>query len=73
MKRFIQHGLMSRNRIEVASPAPRPPPLPTRGRGGAFSVGLRAGGGRRVPPSPLWGGMGWGALGKTTRREGYAP
>ncbi len=73
MKPLIQHGLMSRNLIEVSSPAPHPQPLPTRGRGGAFSVGLCTGGGRRVPPSPLWGGMGWGALGKTTRREGYAP
>jgi hypothetical protein len=73
MKRLIQHGRMSRNLIEVSSPAPHPHPLPTRGRGGACSVDLDAGGGRRVPPSPLWGGMGWGALGKTTRREGYAP
>jgi hypothetical protein len=63
MNPLIQHGLMSRNLIEVSSPATHPPPLPTRGRGGASSVGLCAGGGRRVPPSPLWGGMGWGASG----------
>ena len=64
MKPLFPHGLMSRNQIEVSPPAPRPPPLPTRGRGGALSVGLCAGGGRRVPPSPLCGGLGWGALGK---------
>jgi len=40
--------------------APLPRPLPTRGRGGASSVDLVAGSGIRVPPSPLWGGMGWG-------------
>jgi hypothetical protein len=64
MKRPTQRGLMSRNLTEVSSPTPHPPPLPTRGRGGALSVGLCAGGGRRVPHSPLWGGLGWGALGK---------
>jgi hypothetical protein len=73
MKPLIQHGRMSRNWIEVSSPAPHPHPLPTRGRGGASSVGVGVGGGRRVPPSPLWGGMGWGASGKNTHREGYAP
>ena len=64
MKPLFPHGLMSLNQIEVSSPAPNPQPLPTRGRGSALSVGLCAGGGRRVPPSPLWGGMGWGASGK---------
>jgi hypothetical protein len=73
MKPLIQHGLMSRNQIEVASLAPHPPPLPTRGRGGAFSVGVCAGDGRFGAPSPSWGGLGWGASGKTTRREGYDP
>ncbi len=73
MKPLIQHGLMSRNQIEVSSPAPCPPPLPTRGRGGASTVGLGTGGGRRVPPSPLWGGLGWGALGKRIRQEGNSP
>lgn len=43
---------------------PHPPPLPTRARGGAFSVGVGAGGARLGAPSPLWGGLGWGALGK---------
>ena len=63
MKRLIQRGLMFGNLIEVSSPgAPHPQPLPTRGRGGASSVGVGAGGGRLVPPSPLWGGLGWGAL-----------
>ncbi len=64
MKRPTQRDLMFANLIEVSSPAPHPHPLPTRGRGGASSVGLFAGGGRRVPPSPLWGGMGWGASGR---------
>jgi hypothetical protein len=64
MKRFIQRGLMSRNLTEVSSPAPHPPPLPTRGRGGASSVDVGTGGGRLGAPSPLWGGLGWGALGK---------
>ena len=73
MKRFIQRGLMFANLIEVSYPAPHPHPLPTRGRGGAFSVGLCTGGGRRVPPSPLWGGLGWGASGKRTRQEGNSP
>jgi hypothetical protein len=63
MKPLIQGGLMFGNMIEVSSLAPHPQPLPTRGRGGAISVGLCAGGGRRVPPSPLWGGLGWGASG----------
>ncbi len=72
MKPLIQHGLMSRNQIGVSSPAPRTHPLPTRGRGGACSVDLGTGGGRRVPPSPSWGGMGWGASGKRIRQEGYA-
>ena len=64
MKRLIQRDLMFGNLIEVSPLAPHPRPLPTRGRGGASTVGLGTGGGRRVPPSPLWGGMGWGALGK---------
>jgi hypothetical protein len=73
MKPLIQHSLISRNQIEVSSPAPRPPPLPTRGRGGAYSVGVGTGGRRLGAPSPLWGGLGWGASGKNTRREGYDP
>lgn len=62
MKRLIQRGLMFGNLIE-ASTAPHPQPLPTRGRGGDDPVGGFDGDGRGVPPSPLWGGLGWGALG----------
>jgi hypothetical protein len=64
MKRLIQRGLMFGNLIEVSSPAPHPQPLPTRGRGGASSVGVGASGWHLGPPSPLWGGLGWGALGR---------
>lgn len=64
MKRLIQRGLTLGNLIEVSSPALHPQPLPTRGRGGASSVGVvGAGGGRLGAPSPLWGGLGWGAFG----------
>ena len=73
MKRFIQRGLMFANLIEVSYPAPHPQPLPTRGRGGASTVGVGTGGGRLGAPSPLWGGLGWGASGKCIRREGNSP
>ena len=43
--------------------APLPQPLPTRGRGGAWAGGVGTGGGSLGPPSPLWGGLGWGASG----------
>lgn len=64
MKRLIQRGLMFGNPIKVSAPPPHPPPLPTRGRGGSASVELGAGGGRLGTPSPLWGGLGWGASGR---------
>ena len=73
MKRPTQRDVMFRNLIEVSSPDPSPQPLPTRGRGGASPVGVGTGGGRFGAPSPLWGGMGWGALGKRTRQEGNSP
>ena len=62
MKGANQRGILSEDLIYFSSPTPHPQPLPTRGRGGASSVGVGAGGGRLVPPSPLWGGLGWGAL-----------
>jgi len=73
MTPLIQRGVMSWNQIEVSSPAPPPLPLPTRGRGGAPSVDVGTGGGRLGAPFPAWGGLGWGASGKNTRREGYDP
>ena len=63
MKCLIKRGLMFGNLTEVPSPAPLPQPLPTRGRGGASSVEVSAVGGRSSTPSPLWGGLGWGAFG----------
>lgn len=49
--------------VETAS-APLPQPLPTWGRGGGSSVGLGAALVVLLPPSPLWGGLGRGALGQ---------
>ena len=61
MKRLIAASLMVGKLIEVSSTTPRPRPLATRGRGGDGAVGGGAGGGRGAAPSPLWGGLGWGA------------
>ena len=45
----------------VFQAAPHPPPLPPRGRGGAGSGRTMTNGWRKATPSPLWGGLGWGA------------
>ena len=62
MKRLIASGLMFGNLIEVSSTTPLPRPLPTWGREGDGSVGGGVGGGRGAAASPLWGGLGCGAV-----------
>ena len=62
MKRLIAAGLMFGNLTEVFLTTPHPRPLPTWGRGGDGSGGGVAGGWRGAPPSPLWGGLGRGAV-----------
>ncbi len=62
MKRLIASGSMFGNLIEVSSTTPLPQPLPARGRGGVGFVGLGAVLAVLSPPSPAWGGLGWGAV-----------
>ena len=42
---------------------PHPRPLPTWGRGGVGSLGWASASAVLSPPSPMWGGLGWGAVG----------
>ena len=62
MTRLIENRVMICNLIEVPLTTPLPRPLPTRGRGGAGSVGPGSALALLSPPSPLWGGLGWGAV-----------
>ena len=62
MKRLIKNGVRFGNLVVVSLTTPLPQPLPTWGRGGVGSVGVGAALAVLSPPSPLWGGLGWGAV-----------